>query len=58
MQIADMSFSRKDIDELKPVIERTVLKMLGFNEPTLVTAAINCLDKGYDKKKTVGEWEK
>ena len=50
-----MSLSRKDLDELKPMLERTVQKFLGFTEPTLVTAALNCVDKGYEKRKTVGK---
>ncbi len=37
------------------MIDRTVHKFLGFSEATLSTAALNCLDKGYDKRKTVGK---
>lgn len=47
--------SRKDVDELKPSIDKAVQKFLGFNEPSLVTAAINCLCSGYDRRKTTGE---
>jgi len=49
-----MALSRKEVEELKPIIDRTVVKFLGFSEPTLVTAAVSCLEKGYDKNKTVG----
>jgi U4/U6 small nuclear ribonucleoprotein PRP3 len=49
-----MALSKKDVEELKPLIDRTVSKFLGFSEPTLVTAAVSCLEKGYDKRKTVG----
>jgi len=49
-----MALSRKDVEELKPIIDRTVVKFLGFSEPTLVTAAVSCLEKGYDKHKTMG----
>ena len=49
-----MSLSRKETEDLKPLIEKVVNKFLGFSEPTLLTAAVNCLDKGYDKRKTVG----
>lgn len=48
-----MSLSRKDLDELRPMLDRTVQKFLGFTEPTLVTAALNCVDKGYEKRKTI-----
>ncbi|XP_046396426.1 U4/U6 small nuclear ribonucleoprotein Prp3 [Ischnura elegans] len=44
--------SRKDIEEMKPSLDKTVQKFLGFNEPSLVTAAINCLVSGYDRRKT------
>ncbi|XP_076338997.1 pre-mRNA processing factor 3 [Tachypleus tridentatus] len=47
-----MALSRRDLEELKPWIDKTVQKFLGFSEPTLVTAAINCLSSGYDKRKT------
>ena len=47
--------SRKEHEELKQVIDGAVEKFLGFPEPTLVKAAFTCIDKGYDKKKTVGK---
>jgi len=49
-----MALSRKDVEELRPIIDRTVVKFLGFSEPTLATAAVSCLEKGYDKHKTMG----
>eukprot|EP00061_Rhincodon_typus_P017245 g45853.t1 len=48
-----MSLSKRDLDELKPWVEKTVKKVLGFSEQTVVTAALNCVGKGMDKKKTV-----
>lgn len=42
-------FSQRDIDEIKPHLDRTIQKFLGFNEPALVTTAANCLLSGYDK---------
>ncbi|XP_064463829.1 U4/U6 small nuclear ribonucleoprotein Prp3-like isoform X2 [Ornithodoros turicata] len=47
-----MALSKKDVEELRPWIDRTVEKFLGFSEPTLVTAAVSCLSNGYDRKKT------
>lgn len=29
-------------------------KVLGFSEPTVVTAALHCVGKGLDKRKTIG----
>ncbi|XP_073495661.1 U4/U6 small nuclear ribonucleoprotein Prp3 [Phyllobates terribilis] len=46
-----MSLSRRELDDLKPWIEKTVKGVLGFSEPTVVTAALNCVGKGMDKKK-------
>lgn len=46
-----MSLSKKELDELKPWIEKLVKCILGFLEPTVVTMALNCVGKGMDKKK-------
>jgi U4/U6 small nuclear ribonucleoprotein PRP3 len=47
-----MSLTRKDLDELKPWVESTVEKVLGFSEPSIAHAALNCVEKGFDKRKT------
>lgn len=47
-----MSMSK---EELKPLVDKTVQKFLGFNEPTLVAVAVRCLHKGYDQRKTTGK---
>ena len=49
-----MSLSRREIDDLKGLLDTTVQKLLGFSESTLVSAALNCLDRGYDKHKMLG----
>lgn len=46
-----MSFSRKDIEELKPAIERCAQKLLGSDNSAIVNLALTCLERGYDKKK-------
>ncbi|XP_002731125.1 U4/U6 small nuclear ribonucleoprotein Prp3 [Saccoglossus kowalevskii] len=48
-----MSLSRRDVEQLKPWLDKTVKKVLGFSEPTVVTAALNCVSKGMDEQKTV-----
>lgn len=48
-----LSLTKRDLDELKPWVEKTVKRVLGFSEQTVVTAALNCVGKGMDKKKTV-----
>lgn len=49
-----MALSKRELDELKPWVEKTVKRVLGFSEPTVVTAALNCVGKGMDKKKAAG----
>ncbi|KAJ1526227.1 hypothetical protein ONE63_009384 [Megalurothrips usitatus] len=44
--------SRKDVEDIKPQVDKTIEKFLGFHEPTLVSTALNCLSSGYDKQKT------
>ncbi|XP_029436864.1 U4/U6 small nuclear ribonucleoprotein Prp3 isoform X1 [Rhinatrema bivittatum] len=46
-----MALSKRELDDLKPWVEKTVKRVLGFSEPTVVTAALNCVGKGMDKKK-------
>jgi U4/U6 small nuclear ribonucleoprotein PRP3 len=52
------SLSKKDVEEIKPYVDRTVQKFLGFSEPSLVTTALNCLTSGYDKRKTSSKYIK
>lgn len=49
-----MSLPKREVEELRPWVERTVKKVLGFSEPTVVTAALHCIGKGLDKRKTTG----
>uniref|UniRef100_H2UMH4 U4/U6 small nuclear ribonucleoprotein Prp3 n=1 Tax=Takifugu rubripes TaxID=31033 RepID=H2UMH4_TAKRU len=50
-----MSLNKREVEELKPWVERTVKKVLGFSEPTVVTAALHCVGKGLDKRKTIDQ---
>lgn len=52
--LPSMSLPKREVEELRPWVERTVKKVLGFSEPTVVTAALHCLGKGLDKRKTTG----
>jgi len=55
VQVAsNMSLPKREVEELRPWVERTVKKVLGFSEPTVITAALHCLGKGLDKRKTIG----
>lgn len=38
---------------MKGILDKTVQRFLGFSEPAVVTAALNCINKGYDKRKTM-----
>lgn len=48
-----MALSRKEVEDMKGILDKTVQKFLGFSEPAVVTAALNCINKGYDKRKTM-----
>lgn len=50
-----LSISRKEVEDIKPYLEKTVSKFLGFREPSLVTTLMHCLSSGYDKYKTAGK---
>lgn len=52
---SSMSLPKREVDELRPWVERIVKKVLGFSEPTVVTAALHCVGKGLDKRKTTGK---
>lgn len=45
--------SRKDIDELKPSVDKAVYKLLGNSDSSLVNRALDCLSAGYDRRKTI-----
>ncbi|XP_022908183.1 U4/U6 small nuclear ribonucleoprotein Prp3 [Onthophagus taurus] len=44
--------SRKDLDELKPSVDKAVYKVLGESDSHLVSTALHCLASGYDHRKT------
>ncbi|XP_063295136.1 U4/U6 small nuclear ribonucleoprotein Prp3 [Pelobates fuscus] len=46
-----MSHSKRDLEDLKSWIEKSIKGVLGFHEPAAVSAALNCIGKGMDKKK-------
>lgn len=50
-----MSLTDREWDDLKALLDKAVSKFLGFSEPSLVTAALNCIDKGYNEKQTAGK---
>lgn len=49
--------SRKEVDDLKPSIDKAVYKLLGSNDSSLVNTVIHCLNSGYDRRKTVDKFE-
>lgn len=50
-----MSLTNRDVEDLKGLLNDTVKQFLGFSEPSVVSAALNCISTGYDKRKTVGK---
>lgn len=43
--------SRRDIDDLKSPVDKVVYKILGFNDSSVLRIAIDCLSRGYDRRK-------
>ncbi|XP_022081953.1 U4/U6 small nuclear ribonucleoprotein Prp3-like [Acanthaster planci] len=48
-----MGLSKRDLEELRPTVDDIVRKVLGFSEPSVTIAALNCVGKGMTKVKTV-----
>jgi U4/U6 small nuclear ribonucleoprotein PRP3 len=44
--------SRREVEDLKPSIDKAVYKVLGSSDSSLVSTAVHCLNSGYDKRKT------
>lgn len=47
--IKEMAVSRRELEELKPWVEETVKRRLGFNEKTVVNAALYCVKNDLDR---------
>lgn len=43
--------SRREIDDLKPSIEKAVYKTLGNSDSSVLRATVDCLTNGYDRRK-------
>ena len=50
-----MSVTRRELEELKPWLEDTVKKRLGYNEKSVVNAAMYCVSKNLDKKSSCAQ---
>ncbi|CAG9823250.1 unnamed protein product [Phaedon cochleariae] len=46
-----MSLSRRDVDELKPSLDKLVYKALGSSDSSVTRTAADCISSGYDRKK-------
>lgn len=44
--------SRREIDDLKPSIDKVVFKTLGNSDSSVLRTAVDCISSGYDKRKT------
>ena len=42
--------------ELEPSVHNVIKKQLGFSEPTLLSASLNCLQKGGNKDELFGKF--
>ncbi|CAH1986768.1 unnamed protein product [Acanthoscelides obtectus] len=45
--------SRRDVDSLKPSVDKVVYKTLGSSDSAVLRVALDCLSGGYDKRKTI-----
>ena len=50
-----MSLSKRDLDDMRPMVDDIVRKVLGFSESSVTMAALNCVSKGMSKTKTIGK---
>ena len=50
-----MAASRKEQEELQPVIQETVVQRLGFPEKAVIKAAMSCLAEDLDHDESVGK---
>lgn len=53
-----MALSSKDIDGLRPKIDKLVVKYNGQSDSTICNVALSCLSAGYDRRKTSGNFIK
>ncbi|XP_060523896.1 U4/U6 small nuclear ribonucleoprotein Prp3 [Cylas formicarius] len=44
--------SRRDVEDLKPSIDKLVYKTVGGSDSSLLRSAIDCITNGYDRRKT------
>ncbi|CAG5114924.1 unnamed protein product [Candidula unifasciata] len=50
-----MALTSRELDDLRPQLSDTVKNVIGFSEPTVVNAAVNCISTGFDMKKTIDQ---
>ena len=50
-----MAMTKREMEELRPTVDSVMQKTFGFSDPTVVVAALNCVGKGMDENRTVGE---
>ena len=48
------SLSKREHDELRSWLVQRVAQMLGYPDSSVVSAAMQCVQKGYDSKSTTG----
>ena len=51
-----MALTKREMEDLRPTVDTVMQKTFGFSDPTVVVAALNCVAKGMDKTRTVGEY--
>ena len=46
--------SKKELEELRPWVSRSVTQVLGFSEAIIVNAAIDCISRSLSRQATTG----
>jgi len=51
----NMALSRRELEELQPLILETVTQRLGFPEKAVMKASLSCLSQNFDREQTVDQ---
>ena len=53
--LINMALSRRELEELQPLILETVTQRLGFPEKAVMKASLSCLSQNFDREQTVDQ---
>lgn len=50
------AMTRKDLEEIKPKVDKIISKVLGSTDASIVTVVMNCVSSGHDARKICGNY--